>query len=368
MVGTVPGIYTTRGSTTLSNGSIVPQDLLYRLHANGVGVLELVSPDESGIPQLTRSSRAICWEIDVNGDLIYNRLIVLDGSGAPLFTANVPDPSFCATNVPVEGNISIRRTNSLFTIDGGINYKTLVKNESNNGTGFPFPGGTLDFRNTFSRLSELTPFNGSQVPPIITDSFISIPIPDTPTLLSTQTDLASNVTDDGPLDFNSVVIAVPPNLGIATVAAGPIGNEGDIDYSTTLGAPQVLLDLFAADGVTPITAVNGAEVGKLVATVVDGTFFPLTGVTVTFNATLGQLATAVAVTDSNGEARVDITAGTVAGTGGTVSADPSFQDRLIYRISDMDGNQSTFGTISIDNQLSPITATVPIDSDGLGTP
>ncbi len=365
---TVPGIYTTRGSTTLSDGNLVPQDLFYRLHANGVGVLELLAPDESGIPQLTRSSRAICWEIDGNGDLVYNRLIVLDGSGTPLFTGNVPDSTFCTTNAPVEGNLSLRRTNSLFAIDGAMNYQTLVKNEVNNGTGFPFPGGILEFSNTFTRLSEFIPFNGSQVPPIISNSAISIPIPDTPTLLSTQTDLAFNVVDDGPLDFNSVQIVVEPNLGLATVATGPAGNEGDIDYITTLGAPQVTLDLFAEDGVTPITAVNGAEVGKLVATVLDGTSFPLAGVTVNFSATLGQLAATSAITDFNGEARVDITAGNIAGTGGTVSADPTFQDRLIYRISDLDGNLSTYGTIFIDNQVSPITATVPIDVGGLGAP
>jgi hypothetical protein len=355
----VPGIYITRGSMTLENGEDrlhAGEDRLhagedplhageYRLHAGGVGVLEFFPPDfTTGIPQATRSSFALCWEVD-GGDLIVNR-ISTSGQG---FVANVPDVSFCSMNIASESSVNFRRTNALFTTESPNIFKTLVLTEVNNGLDFPIPNGILEIKSTFSRILEHAPFSGSGIPPVITDSYITVPTPSSATAVSMQVDafagLDTNVLDDGELDFGSVEILVDPLFGSVNVLTSPMANEGDIVYTSSIGIAT--LDIAILDSLDdPVLDVNNAGSYRATATVLDASGNPLPGVDVTFSTTTGFLSPTIARTDENGFAFVVIFP---SGTGpevGFLDANASFvPDSIVYRISDEDGNPSTFGTI-----------------------
>jgi len=89
------------------------------------------------------------------------------------------------------------------------------------------------------------------------------------------------------------------------------GSGGDGSGSATGSITLALLD---QDSVA-ITAVNGYEVGYLTAEVKDSNGDAVTGIVVTFAATLGSVAELTALTNDSGIAVVELRSGNIAGAG-----------------------------------------------------
>ncbi len=215
---TVAGTYVGTGFFSNEIGQQVSSNIQYRVHPNGVGVLEIEEIITStGFRSVTRSSRAICWMTDDALDLVFNRTPV---SGQN-FPGNVPDASYCSAH-SADSDIAFRRTNRLFNIQG-TTLQTLAVEDQNNGVDFPFPNGQLERSNFFPRILERTPYVGA--PPVISDSSATVNFSG---VISNSSDLLLNVFDpDGTVNPGSVVIVGDPLFGNVTVNPA----TGDITYT-----------------------------------------------------------------------------------------------------------------------------------------
>lgn len=228
----VPGIYTTNSRVTRDNGSFVDSKLLYRLHPEGTGQLELerINTATGLLEAITTSSRGICWKLDVNGDLEISRTPSADQrfSGS-----RVPTTSHClAVVTPDNTLIDFKRTNKLLQINGSGELLTYVEDRTNQCVaGASGCNKTiLDFTNTFVRnFDSLVTFNGN--PPLAAVDTGSASGGFATTIIV----LSNDVAGDSAIDPTKVTIVAGPGNGMATVnpTSGEITYTGKEGFSGT---------------------------------------------------------------------------------------------------------------------------------------
>ncbi|MDP4639142.1 MAG: hypothetical protein NWS69_00120, partial [Pseudomonadales bacterium] len=228
---TLSGIYVARGSFTLNNGSIVADDVSYRLSPDGTGLVEFQLYDAiSGAATPGSSALGICWSVNTAGDLVFDHI---SSVGQRFPDSRQPSTSACASLT--DDLVGFRRVQSLYD-QNGVQLRTVIK-ESKNACGFaPTAGCALPVTDYIPRILERTAtFNGN--PPLATNATITV----VNSAAVSFAGAAVAVDDDSSLDLASVVIVKQPLTGAVAVnnttgviTYTPVGNAGKDEFYFTV--------------------------------------------------------------------------------------------------------------------------------------
>jgi hypothetical protein len=221
----IAGIYESNQALELNDGSFIDTKLIYRLHPDGTGQLEIEINDlaTGDLVEILPSGNGICWNLESADTLVWYRTSSFGQQGPGVAVPSISTCSLLNTSVPDNTLINFQRNIELFDINSSGQLLTFTENITNQIGIDPLGDNTIvEFTDTFIRNFEsVIPFTTS--PPLaFADSFtISPGIPTTVNVLSNDLDV------DSTIDVTTVTIVVPPTQGTATVNP----TTGEIDYS-----------------------------------------------------------------------------------------------------------------------------------------
>jgi hypothetical protein len=217
------GLYTSRGSFELDSGTVIADDLVYRLAPDNTGLVEFETIDSvSGEKTPAIASLGICWTVNGAGELVMNRVNARNN----LFQGSKqPNAATCATLT--DDLVVIRRESALFD-QPGVNLRTVVRQADTTCSGTsPLTGCGPVVTGYFPRLLEKT-FSFTGNPPLAIDAV-------TTSLeggVATFNAFASTQDSDGAVDPASVQIVKAPIGGTLSTDA----TTGVITYTPTSAA------------------------------------------------------------------------------------------------------------------------------------
>lgn len=215
----VAGVYEVRGSTVLDNGDLEPTNGYYRIRPDGTGTFtqELVDTTTGELYFISTSSLGICWDVDVNGELVMNRTFKTNdrytGSKAPAVAT-------CSSLVTED--LIFQRPHHLLDINEDNERRLLASNyEPECGFALPCDTNAVVLTSTFSLIADFTPFDGNP----------GFAVADSPLVtagVETAIDVLSNdLAGDSSIDASQVFLATLPAQGSASVDA----TTGEIKYT-----------------------------------------------------------------------------------------------------------------------------------------
>jgi len=219
--GDIAGIYQTDDVTLLNDGTEIPGRLLYRMHPDGRGVLEIDNIDrETGeFLGVFTSGFGVCWELNSVGNFVWSRSFTRDQL---IPGTSIPTLDHCSTLT--DDQVFFRRENVLFDINDQGQLRTIGANEQNNClfSGSPDCDATLlDTDSFFLRVLDRTPLTNN--PPL--------PVPDDTSVNTGNTVdiniLSNDMAGDVAIDPGTVFITRSPTLGSVVVDA----NSGVVNYA-----------------------------------------------------------------------------------------------------------------------------------------
>lgn len=230
VVGSVAGIYTSNQRVELNDGTFFDTKLFYRLHPEGTGQLEIetVNLANGVVEDIAVESAGICWQVDLNGDLIFART---SASDERFVGSQVPSLSTCSslnTSTPDNTLIDFSRTNKLIASNGTSQRLTFVEDNVNQCN--PFVAGCdptqLDLRDTFQRIFDLVIAFIGNPPLAVPDDISGL----SGNLIGSPVH-ANDLAGDSAIVPTSVTIVAGPTNGTASVD----GPTGDILYTSNGG-------------------------------------------------------------------------------------------------------------------------------------
>ncbi len=204
---TLPGVYLARGSSELEDGNRVIDDVNYRLHPDGTGLLEFDYIDlVTGERTPTTSQLGICWFVE-NDELVFER----SWSSDQIFPGSVqPTTSYC--DELVTDDVRFRREQFLFNIEGDGNiFKTVIRQRDNDCTSSSDAECSLPITDYIPRILEKTEsFNDS--PPLLFPDFetttVGIPV---------QIEVLANDLTETDINLASIEVVGTPEGGATSV-------------------------------------------------------------------------------------------------------------------------------------------------------
>ncbi len=222
----IAGIYETRQRVELDDGTFAEEKVLYRLHPDGTGQLELESIDTATgeLGNFFVSGNGICWQLEGTNDLIWSRTVAPDDV---FIGSRIPNTSTCSllnTAAPDNTLINFRRDITLLDVSSAGRLLTHTESRNNQFDPVAMTGDNniLELTSTFLRNFEaVVPFNGN--PPLaVPDEITVFGVGSPETISPTSNDLDG----DSPIVPTSIVIEVQPKHG--TVVVEP---NGDLTYT-----------------------------------------------------------------------------------------------------------------------------------------
>ncbi|XOV87748.1 MAG: Ig-like domain-containing protein [Pseudomonadota bacterium] len=225
-VGTVPGIYLQYNPVQLDDGSVYYERAWRSARPDGTGQGEFESIDPAtGEVSIASSSRGICWSLEADDSLYFNRTPSI-GQRYP--GSRTPDPSHCASLV--NSDVEFGRIYTLFDAlpETVTRYGAQVEQLQVIGRNLVNEcdcDDPLGIDGNFPVIFEFIPFDGN--PGFAVDDNVDV-TQGVPTVIDI---LSNDIDGDFAIDPASIVIELEPIDG--TVSVDPV--TGDLTYTSDLG-------------------------------------------------------------------------------------------------------------------------------------